>query len=74
MKNAEHGTRLKEDSTRAPKTSPKNQTDKHPDDARDEHQAGDVDRNKIADNRDKLGVDENHKSADMRRGQRGTYP
>lgn len=74
MKNADSRTRLKDESTRPLKGTPTDQTGKHPRDARDEGQAGDADPNKLRENRDELGVDEEHKSEDMQRGGRGTFP
>jgi hypothetical protein len=37
-------------------------------------ESGNVDPGKLKENRDRLGVDSDHKTPDMKKGDRGTFP
>lgn len=50
------------------------QTGTKPGDARDLARPGDADEEKLRANRDELGVEESHRTEDMERGRRGTFP
>lgn len=68
MKDANRSTRLDDQPKHKEPAPPAEQTGKHEGDARGRE------AEKLPGNRDKLGVGENHKSEDMERGKRGTYP
>ncbi|HKO87352.1 MAG TPA: hypothetical protein VJU83_02430 [Burkholderiales bacterium] len=75
MKDANRSTHIDKDSGKNPGGQPAApQTGKNPGDARDTAQAGDVDKTKLRENRDKLGVDEEHRTPEMEQGKRGTFP
>ena len=67
MKDANRSTKLDTDG-KQDTPPPSDQTGKHEGDARGREQE------KLPENRDKLGVDEEHKTPDMERGHRGTFP
>jgi hypothetical protein len=67
MKRANQGTKLQGDPVRVPAGPPGNPSGKNPRDARD-------DDKKQAENREELGVGEDHKTRDMEEKNRGTFP
>jgi hypothetical protein len=67
MKRSEHGTKLDTDAKHPKPPQPAPQTGKNPRDARD-------DEGRLQENQEELGVGEDHKTDDMERGKRGTYP
>jgi hypothetical protein len=66
MKRANHSTQLK-GSTKQPHGQPSPQTGKHEGDARE-------DQDQLAENQQELAVGEDHKTEDMEKGGRGTFP
>lgn len=68
MKDANRSTQLDDQPKHKKPEPPAEQTGKHEGDARGRE------AQKLPENRDKLGVNEDHKSAEMERGKRGTYP
>jgi hypothetical protein len=67
MKRANHGTKLTGSPKHGNPPDPAPQTGKNPHDARD-------DDSQRAQNREQLGVEEDHKTEDMDKSGRGTYP
>lgn len=66
-KRADHNTQLKESAKDDQRPAPVTQTGKNPSDARE-------DDNKLAKSQRDLGVDKEHKTPDMEKGGRGTFP
>jgi hypothetical protein len=67
MKRANHSTKLTGSEKHQKGTPPAPQTGKNPHDARD-------DESQLVDNREELGVGEDHKTDDMKDKGRGTFP
>jgi len=67
MKRADHGTKLQGSDSREKRPVASPQTGKKPGDARDEDA-------KLQQNRQDLGVEEDHKTEEMEDGGRGTFP
>jgi hypothetical protein len=67
MKNANHGTQLKESTKHDKPPEPAAQTGTNPHDARD-------DDAQLRENQDELGVGPDHRTEDMEQGGRGTFP
>lgn len=67
MKRADHGAKLDTEAKHDKPPQPAAQTGKDPRDARE-------DEGKLAENQRELGVGEDHKTGDMKRGHRGTFP
>jgi len=67
MKNAKGGTSQTRATQRNQHEAPSGQAGKHVDDARE-------DREKQQENREEMGVQEDHKTQDMEKGKRGTFP
>lgn len=67
MKRSDRGTKLDTETKHEKPPQPAAQTGKDP------RNAGE-DEGKLAENRRELGVDEDHKTEDMKRGHRGTFP
>ena len=74
MKDANRSTQIDKDSSKPGGQPVAPQTGKNPRDARDTREAEDVDQSKLQENRENLGVNEEHRTAEMERGKRGTYP
>ena len=66
MKRANHGSPLKQ-ATKREKPAPAAQTRKNPGDARD-------DESRLSKNQQELGIDEDHKTGEMEKHRRGTFP
>lgn len=66
MKRANHGTQL-QGTPKQEKTAPAPQTGKNPHDARG-------DKEKLVENQQDLGVRDDHKTEDMEKADRGTFP
>jgi hypothetical protein len=66
-KRANHSTQLDETTKHQKPPSRAAQTGKNPADAREDDE-------KLAENQRHLGVDEDHKTEDMEKGGRGTFP
>ncbi len=67
MKRSEHGTKLDTEVKHEKPPQPATQTGKNPRDARE-------DDSKLAENQRELDVGEDHKTEEMERGNRGTFP
>ena len=67
MKRANHGSPLKQDAKHEKPPAPAAQTGKNPKDARE-------DESRLKKNQAELGVEEDHKTDDMEKGGRGTFP
>jgi hypothetical protein len=67
MKRADHGTKLDTEAKHPKPPQPAAQTGTNPQDARD-------DESRLKENREDLGVGEDHKTEEMERGRRGTFP
>ena len=67
MRRANHGSPLKQDVKHEKPPNPAPQTGKNPRDARD-------DQEQIKQNQRELGVEDDHKTDDMEKGGRGTFP
>jgi hypothetical protein len=67
MRRANHGTQLDESAKHKKPPEPAAQTGKNDHDARE-------DERKLAENQKDLGVADDHKTEDMERGGRGTFP
>ena len=67
MKRANHGTKLEGTPKHQKPPEPAAQTGKNPNDARE-------DGGQLAENQKDLGVGPDHKTEDMEKGQRGTFP
>ena len=66
-KRANHSTQLNETTKHQKQPAPAAQTGKNEADARDDDE-------KLAENQRDLGVDKEHKTGDMEKGGRGTFP
>ena len=67
MKRANHGTKLEGTPKQDIPAPPTAQTGKNPNDARD-------DDRKLAENQKDLGVEPDHKTEEMEKAHRGTFP
>ena len=67
MKRANHGTPLKQHAKHEKPPAPAPQTGKNPKDARE-------DDGQLTKNQEELGVEKDHKTDDMEKGGRGTFP
>ncbi len=67
MKRSDHGTKLDTDVKHDKPPQPAPRTGKNPRDACD-------DESRLVENQRELGVGDDHKTEDMERGERGTYP
>jgi hypothetical protein len=67
MRRANHSTPLDQETKHEKPPQPAPQTGKNPKDARE-------DASQLAENQDELGVGADHKTDDMERGHRGTFP
>ncbi|MGE5525122.1 MAG: hypothetical protein ACM3SS_15525 [Rhodospirillaceae bacterium] len=67
MKRSDGGTKLDTETKHKKPPQPAAQTGKDPRNARD-------DEGKLAENQRELGVGEDHKTEEMKRGHRGTFP
>jgi hypothetical protein len=67
MRRANHGTQLDEERKHEKPPEPAAQTGKNERDARE-------DDSKLQKNQQELGVDDTHKTDDMKEGGRGTFP
>ena len=67
MKRSDHGTKLDTETKHDKPPQPAAQTGKNPRDARE-------DEGKLTENQRELGVGDDHKTDDMERGHRGTFP
>lgn len=68
MKDANSSTQLDHQSKHKKPPAPSEQTGKHEGDARGREEE------KLPENRDKLGVNEEHRTSEMERDKRGTFP
>ncbi len=68
MKDATRSTPLDQNPKHKKPAAPDDQTGKHEGDARGRE------AKKLPQNRDKLGVDEEHRTPEMKRDKRGTFP
>jgi hypothetical protein len=67
MKRSNHGTQLDDKPKHQKPPEPAEQTGRNPHDARE-------DDGQLAENQRELGVGKDHKTEDMERGHRGTFP
>ena len=74
MKRADHGTPLGGDPKHPKPPAPAQQTGHQPGDARGDGKQVGENQAAIEENREQLGVEENHKTDAMEKGRRGTFP
>ena len=75
MNDSNRSTQLDDENEASPGAQPAApQTGKNQRDARDQRDEDDVDEAKLEENRRRLGVNEEHRTAEMEQGKRGTFP